>query len=180
VVPGEYEPLVPEPVLTVAAAATKKGAFESMVEWTSQLPVNTILPFRSARTLPEAGDLKKNTARLKEKAVTALKQAEKAWLTHILEPVTFEEMLDAARKAGYACLFEKTAQSPDSPCPERLKQAGGIFIIVGPEGGLTEHEITAVRECGIPVAGLGDARLRAEAAVFAAAVKILTLKGDLA
>ena len=54
-----------------------------------------------------------------------------------------------------------------------------ITMIMGPEGGFTEQEITKGRTAGCLVAGLGPRILRAETATIAAITLVQYLFGDM-
>lgn len=57
--------------------------------------------------------------------------------------------------------------------------AKDIAIAVGPEGGISEEEVAALRAHGARVVTLGPRILRAETAVVASAALAMALWGDL-
>ena len=54
-----------------------------------------------------------------------------------------------------------------------------ILMIMGPEGGFSDQEITEARTAGCLVAGLGPRILRAETATIAAITLVQYLFGDM-
>jgi 16S rRNA (uracil1498-N3)-methyltransferase len=54
-----------------------------------------------------------------------------------------------------------------------------ILMIMGPEGGFSDQEITMARAAGFWVAGLGPRILRAETATIAAITLVQSLFGDM-
>ena len=54
-----------------------------------------------------------------------------------------------------------------------------IGIVVGPEGGMSEGEVEALREQGAKIVTLGPRILRAETAAVASVTMAMTLWGDL-
>jgi 16S rRNA (uracil1498-N3)-methyltransferase len=61
-----------------------------------------------------------------------------------------------------------------------LEGAPGVALVIGPEGGLTEGELTTCREAGALRGGLGPRTLRAETAAIAAVAVLQAVAGDLA
>lgn len=167
------------PAITLAAALTKKPAFEAMVEAISQFPVAAVLPFTSAFTEVQREQFGKWRPRLAQKAVAGLKQSKRVNLTAIAPPLSFGEVVAKAPAFGFACLFEKVAHGQDKADPVRLSKADTVLLIVGPEGGFHESELELARENRIPVFRLGRTRLRAETAAPAAVAGLLALLGKM-
>jgi 16S rRNA (uracil1498-N3)-methyltransferase len=172
VIPEEME-------ITLAAGLIRKNQFELLVELVSQLPVSRIIPFTSANTSVNAGFLEKALPRLNEKARCALKQSKKTRATRVEGLATFHQVLESGAGFDAACLFEKLESGQDAAAPGVLRAAKRILAVTGPEGGFKADEVQGAREKGFKVLGLGQSRLRAEAAAFAATVHLLTYKGSL-
>ena len=169
-----------KPRFTLAVGLLKKNGFETLVELVSQLPVSRILPMVTEHAALPAEAYGAFLARLNQKARAALTQSKRAFVTEIALPVFFDDALAQAAESGYACLFEKGALPHDAIDRPRLASALSVFVMVGPEGGFSEKEITRARQQGLSILELGNTRLRAEAAGFAAVVTLLTVRGTLA
>lgn len=75
---------------------------------------------------------------------------------------------------GVALVLHETAAAGLDP--QRLPSSGAIVIVVGPEGGLTDHEVEALARAGAAVVRLGSPILRASSAgaLAMAACSVLT------
>ena len=60
-----------------------------------------------------------------------------------------------------------------------MPEANEIGIVIGPEGGMSEAEVDAMRELGARAITLGPRILRAETAAVASVAMAMTLWGDL-
>ena len=62
---------------------------------------------------------------------------------------------------------------------KKIDPHAGITLLIGPEGGFSEAEVTAAQDHGFLVAGLGQRVLRAETATLSVLSIIQHLFGDL-
>ena len=168
-----------EPEITLAAGLIRKNQFELLVELASQLPVTRIIPFTSANTSVNPGFMEKALSRLNEKALCALKQSKKVHVTRVEGLATFDGILESGAHFDAACLFEKLDSGQDKVDAEALRAAKRVLAVTGPEGGFNADEVAQAKQKGFRILGLGQGRLRAEAAAFAATVNLLTYKGSL-
>jgi 16S rRNA (uracil1498-N3)-methyltransferase len=164
---AEAAPEKPEIILGVGAL--KKPAFEALVEWACQLPIRAIVPFLAEYSQVSRESVETMVKRASIKAVTALKQSRRAFLTEIRAPVAFDELLT---DHGFCVLFEKT-DKPDTLDEARLRQADPVTVLIGPEGGFSPREMSEALKRKIPVFHFPWARLRAESAAFAAVITLL-------
>lgn len=143
----------PAPRTVVVAAAVPKGArLDWMVEKLAELGVAEFVPVRFARSVAELGGAKR--ARLAKLAVAAAKQSG-APVLRIGEERGVEAL------PADALLADPGAAEPLGP--------GEGWVVVGPEGGLTEAE----RARFARRASLGPTVLRIETAALAAAARRL-------
>jgi len=164
----EAEPEKPDVILCVGAL--KKPAFEALVEWACQLPVKAIVPFLADHSQIRRESVETMVKRASIKAVIALKQSRRAFLTEIRAPAAFDELL---ADHGFRVLFEKT-EKPDALDEARLQQADRVTVLIGPEGGFSPREMSEALKRKVPVLNFPWARLRAESAAFAAVITLLT------
>ena len=165
------------PVITVAMGFLRKQNFETAAEMVAQLPVAKIQPFFSDRTQVIKDSVPGMVRRLEDKLKVALKQSKQCWLTEILKPVSFADVLKSACESSYGCLFEKCEESGLAVDFPNLAAAENIFLIIGPEGGFSEEELKEVKNKKLRIHRLGNTRLRAELAAPVAVSAILTAKG---
>jgi len=155
---AEVAPLRPR--LTVLGAAPKGERLEAMVEGLSQVGAAAWAPLASQHTVvePKQGKLD----RLARIVVESMKQCGRAWLLETQELVEFGAALSRA---------EQIVLADASGVPYRRTGAAAVSLLIGPEGGWSEHELAAARGAGVLVARFGVHTMRTEtAAVVAAAV----------
>lgn len=103
-----------------------------------------------------------STERLRSKALAAMKQAQRARLPKVHEPLSLDEFL------GLFCT-DTTVILADENGGSTIPSTGDLCILVGPEGGFAEEELSQIQalpRC-IPVR-LAGRRLRAETAALLA------------
>ena len=167
--------------ITVAKGFLKDKKMDTLIRQLTELGISRWIPFFGARSVPrpDAARLEKRMARWQKIATEALKQCRRAQPPQIETAAGFEQMLAAGTDADIKIAFweeEKSAR----PAGDR---AGGdprdIFIILGPEGGLTAEEIAFARRAGFKSVSLGPRILRAETATLAACTLVQHLYGDM-
>lgn len=151
----------PEPSLTVGFALVKGERPELVVQKLTELGVDVIAPFLSARSVVRWDEDRRsrNDERLRAIAVEASLQSRRTWFPAVLPVTTFDELV---------------ATTPGVHMAER---DGGVLdatvrcVLVGPEGGWDPGELR------FPTVGLGGTVLRAETAAIAAGVRLVAARG---
>ena len=101
-------------------------------------------------------------------------QSRPAWLPAVLAPVS----ADTLALDGPAFVLHETAVARlTGSLPDDAP--GSLTIVVGPEGGLTEQEVSGFTERGAVAVTLGPAILRTETAALAAVAIISARFGHL-
>ena len=100
----------------------------------------------------------------------AVKQSGRAFVPAIEESLAFADVI---RRTGPRILFDADAE------PSMIERMGEVTLLIGPEGGWTDQELSAAREAGCLFQRLGPRRLRAETAAIAAMSVITSRFGDL-
>ena len=153
--------VAPSPALAVGFAVLKGGRSETVVQKLTELGVDRIAPFVAERSVVRWDEMK--AARLADRwrrvAREAVMQCRRLWLPRV-EPVRAFGDLDLEG----AALAVPTG---------RTLAAGENSVLVGPEGGWADAELTAVDRhvC------LGPHIMRAETAAVAAAVVLGARRG---
>ena len=142
----------PSPVLAVGFAVLKGGRSETIVQKLTELGVDRIVPFVAERSVVQWDKAKsaRQVQRWRRVAREAVMQCRRLWMPQV-EPVRAFGDLDL----GGAAL----ALSGGRPL-----RADENFVLIGPEGGWTEGETTAVPRHVV----LGPHIMRAETAAIAA------------
>jgi 16S rRNA (uracil1498-N3)-methyltransferase len=159
----------PSPRLVVVQGIAKGDRGELAVQVMTEAGVDEIVPWAAARSVVQwRGD---RGARAREKwaatAREAAKQARRAWLPVVAGSA--ESTPAVARRlaaASAAFVLHEDAGSPLSIVD--LPTDGDIVLVVGPEGGIAETELTAFEAAGARAVRLGDTVLRTSTAGVAA------------
>lgn len=185
----EVAPAQPESSLdlTLAIALLKGEKFELVVQKTSELGVNRIVPFEAERAdvkVRDKNDSDKRITRWRRIALEAAKQSGRARVTEISAPVAFESLLAEKESASTdvtGIMFsERGGQSWSEAFGEINGRPERVFAITGPEGGWTDNEIELARTSLWRIVTLGGRTLRAETAAIVAATLLQHRFGDLA
>jgi 16S rRNA (uracil1498-N3)-methyltransferase len=161
----------------VIQALARPDHVDWMLQKTTELGVHRILLFNAARTqMPQkAARLEKKLDHWRGIVVSACEQCGRARLPAIDFMPDLHSAL-AATIPGHRVLLD----AGGSPLPSLLQSpAGGIAILLGPEGGLDGAEIQAAREAGFASASLGPRVLRTETAAAAALAIAQSCIGDM-
>jgi 16S rRNA (uracil1498-N3)-methyltransferase len=167
----------PTPRVVIAQALVKGDRGELAVELATEAGVDAVLPWRAARCVVrwEAGPRgEKALARWRTTAREAAKQARRAWVPVVDEPVTTAELARrVAAAAGALVLHEGADRRLDVV---DLPISGDLLLVVGPEGGITDDEVDVLVAAGARAVRLGPEVLRAStaAAVALGALGVLT------
>ena len=167
----------PRPRIVVVQALPKGDRGELAVETMTEVGVDEIVPWAAARCVtrwrPERRD--KALARWRGVAREAGKQARRAWLPEVPDLATTGQVADRVAAAAGAVVLHETAVTRLSSLD--LPADGEIVVVVGPEGGLTDEEITTFTAAGGRVARLGPTVLRTSTAGVASAAVLLSRTG---
>ncbi|MCU0597008.1 MAG: 16S rRNA (uracil(1498)-N(3))-methyltransferase [Desulfobacterota bacterium] len=171
---------IPGPALspvhvTLCQALLKSRSMDLVVEKTSELGVDRILPFLAERTVVKVAH-EQGHGKLRhwqEIARSAAKQSDRAAPAEIRPLCPFEEMLALLRgeSALKILLWEQEAKKSLRDLLRSNAPASRVLAVVGPEGGFTEREVIEASEAGFVSVSLGDRILRAETA----AVSLVTI-----
>ncbi len=179
----ELEPGPEAPPVTLYLALIKFDRFEWAVEKATELGVTRVVPVDTARS--ERGlfeGARARAERWRRIAREAGEQSRRLCPPEISDPVKFASALkdeSAARiwldeRPGALLLLR--ALEPAGPGSAALSAAR----IIGPEGGWTDPERTALADAGWQAASLGPSILRAETAVCAALAVVSQAMAQLA
>lgn len=153
-------PLAPR--LEVWSAAPKGERLEAMVDELSQLGAAAWVPVESALTARELTP--KRAERLQRVCRESLKQCARAWTMEIGAPV---DAHDAWTDKGARVLVADASGDPFHP--RMIEGTKTVRLVVGPEGGWTEDELTQARAARATLVSLGPHVLRIGTAAVAGA-----------
>ncbi|WP_214802704.1 16S rRNA (uracil(1498)-N(3))-methyltransferase [Exiguobacterium sp. ERU656] len=156
--------------VTLAYALPKGDKIELVAQKATELGMNQLLIFESARSVSkwDAKKVPKKIERLEKIIKEAAEQSYRAHLPQV-DYVTYDEVLQEAPQYT-ACLvaYEEAAKEGEATAfastLARLQAGDSLLVVIGPEGGLTETEVTRLTDAGFLPASLGRRILRTETA----------------
>lgn len=151
----------PKRSVTLALAVIKKDNFELVVSKASELGVAHIFPLLTTRTIKK----ELRASRLRDIAREAIEQSGQTVIPEIHEPQTLEEFLK--QMTGEVWVGVPHATELLMPTQDT------VTIIVGPEGGLTDDEVSKILKAGGRTFGLTQTILKAETAAIVATYQAL-------
>ena len=158
----------PEPAVLVVQALPKGDRGTLAVELLTELGVDEIVPWAAARCIAQWRGERgaKALAHWRSAARAATKQSRRAWAPRVRELASTRDVCGLiGGAAGGLVLHEEALRSlTDASLPT----SGALVLVVGPEGGLTEGELTAFRAAGASAVRLGAPVLRTSTAGAAA------------
>lgn len=162
----------PDPRIVVVQALPKGERAELAVELLTEVGVDEIVPWASARAVVQWTGERGVKARAKwqRAAAEAAKQSRRAWVPQVAE---LARTADLTARAATMLVLHEIASEPLSQV--ELPGAGDIVLVVGPEGGVSDDELAALTAAGARAVRLGDPVLRTSTA-GAAAVAALSVR----
>ncbi|MGQ0744912.1 MAG: RsmE family RNA methyltransferase [Acidimicrobiales bacterium] len=160
-----------EPELTVAMAPGKGDRPEWAVQKLTELGVDRIVVFHSARSVVrwEGARVQGHLARLARVAREASMQSRRAWLPVI------EHVSGVNGVGGVSLLAARPGACAAVPGRNEGPTLHRPLVLIGPEGGWEQGELPD----GLPTIGLGPHVLRSETAAVAAGAILAAMRGGL-
>lgn len=167
----------PEPRITVVQALPKGDRAELAVELMTEVGVDSVVAWAAERSVTRwQGDRgERALAKWRGTAREASKQSRRAWIPAVTGPARLPDLMKLVSAAARAVVLEADAPDPLSALP--LPGRGEILLIVGPEGGVSPAERSALAGAGAAQARLGPTVLRTSTAGAAAAAVLLSRTG---
>lgn len=161
------------PAVFLAQALAKGDRDELAVQVATELGVDGVIPWAAARCISrwEGAKVAKGRQRWAAVAREATKQSLRAWLPDVLDIVSTAQLV----QMGAAARLVVLEPSAPSTLAELTVDDRDIVLVVGPEGGIADHELNAFAGAGASVARLGAGVLRTSTA-GPAALAVLNIK----
>ncbi len=155
--------------LTLAAALVKSAKFEWMLQKTTELGIEEIIPLNTRFSEIQIPDSKIDSRLERWIRIVheASKQCGRFAAPRVRRPVHFQELLNIEEFAGCTkfLFYEKAGVYWR---PEQTQFTERVVLCMGPEGGWDRDEIEQAVKGGYQISSLGPLVLRAETAAIAA------------
>ncbi len=172
--------------VTIAQALPKGDKLETVIQKGTEVGAYSFVPFVSERTIVQY-DAKKESKRLErwgKIAKEAAEQSHRGRIPSVASVIKWRELLKLAAEqdAAYFC-YEKEAGLRLRSLLGKLRAERGeqvsIMLIIGPEGGFTEKEVSEAEDAGCVPVSLGRRILRTETAALVGLSAILYEYGEI-
>lgn len=172
---------VSEPAVDVSVyvAFPKADKLEHVIQKATELGAREIIAFPSSRCVsrPDEKSLKKKLERWQKIALSAAQQSGRGRIPQVLVLNSFSAALSRAAQSDRALLFYENEDA------YTLKMAlegsyRTVSLMVGPEGGLEETEVSQAQEAGLKICSLGKRILRCETAPLCALSAVMYDAGE--
>ena len=158
------------PTVLLAQALLKGDHMDWVVQKASELGVRTILPLVSQHGVvrPQPGRIAAQVSRWQRIATEAAQQSEQWQPPHVLEPLDSRQFFSSTTATCTLILAERREAVALSHVPLPALLAESVAVVIGPEGGWSEEELTLALAHGCHAASLGAHILRADTAAVTA------------
>lgn len=171
-VSARSEESAPHPRIVLAQALAKGDRDELAVQAACELAVDEIVPWQASRSVSrwEGPKAVKGRERWSTIVREAAKQAHRAWVPEVSPPATTADL--AVRAASQRLLLLDPGAS--TRLSELEPDGRDIVLVVGPEGGISDEELTKLSDAGAELVLLGETVLRTSTA-GPAAIAVLSV-----
>jgi 16S rRNA (uracil1498-N3)-methyltransferase len=159
----------PSPRFTVVQALAKGGRDEQAVETMTEIGVDEVVGWQAERCIARWTD--RTAAKWIDTTRAAAKQARRAWWPTVSGPASTADVARRLGDADLALVLHEAAA--ESLADLAVLPLGDVVVVVGPEGGISDRELTELTAAGSRAVRLGDTVLRASTA-GAAALAVLS------
>jgi 16S rRNA (uracil1498-N3)-methyltransferase len=161
------------PQLILVQALTKSERIKEMLELVTAAGVDQVIPWQSQRAI---GKWQKDSQiKWQQSIQEACKQSRRVKLPILKKQLNTKELIDVLQSDFSIVLHESTTTKFSSlQIPNNISK---IYLVIGPEGGITDQEIDSFVKIGSAVVKLGEPILRSAHAGIAALSALQTKLG---
>jgi 16S rRNA (uracil1498-N3)-methyltransferase len=153
--------------LHLAVCVPKAAKLELIVRMATELGVSSVQLIASEHAVPKYTSDAPKLERLQRIAIEACAQSEQAYAPALLGPMPLAAALERAPAAKLACV-PRIAAAAVAPLT-----AAEVWVLVGPEGGLSTAELALLEQHDVAAISLGRGILRVETACVVACAQLL-------
>jgi 16S rRNA (uracil1498-N3)-methyltransferase len=154
---------------TIVQAIPKGDRIKESIEMSTEGGVDRIVMWKAVRSIGRADE---KIEKLQSTAREASKQSRRFRIPQVSGVASTDQVVDEIAKSDLAFVFHESASSSISQAV--TKGAKKVLIIIGPEGGLTDEEVSTFAAAGAKVVLMGRPILRSAHAGLAAMAAVNT------
>ncbi len=167
------------PRIALAVSPPKGDRFRWLIEKATEIGIAKVIPLRTDRAIVNPGESK--LEKLRQTMIAACKQSGRDEFLEITSPLDFQNL--PQEFSGHEQLIYGAVPSEDSinPFEKSAYVQSDVVVVIGPEGGLTEEELSHLRAWGGQPISVSPHVLRIETAAIALAsilLSALTIQSD--
>ena len=150
----------------------KGDKLELIIQKAVELGVHSIIPVEMNRSVVKLDEKKKKSKqeRWQSIAESAAKQSKRNLIPTVNEAVSYKTAMKMASEMDvFLVPYEnERGMAATAEALSKIKSGSKVGILIGPEGGFDESEVSAARDVGGDIVSLGKRILRAETAAITA------------
>lgn len=152
--------------ITLAQSLPKASKLDFIIQKTTELGVDKIIPFTSERSIPRIEEkMPAKLNRWQKIAQSAASQSGRSSIPKIESLKTWEEILSSIKNYSLSLIpWENERENSLKAILSQNKTQKNILVIIGPEGGFSHQEVNAAKKMGAIPISLGTRILRCETA----------------
>jgi 16S rRNA (uracil1498-N3)-methyltransferase len=167
--------------LRLGQALLKGDQFDRILESSAEVGVESVQPLLTERAIAllEPGRAAAKLDRWRQIVRQGAELGQRARLPQVLDPASLEEAVARASTDGMRTLLLYEGAGLPSLSHVDIELAGGVALMVGPEGGWTEAEVRLAEQAGATPVTLGPRIMRPLPAALTALAVVLHRAGEL-
>jgi 16S rRNA (uracil1498-N3)-methyltransferase len=165
----------PDPRFVVVQALPKRERADLAIEAVTELGVDEIVPWAAARSISQwrgPDKIEKGLEKWRRTALEATKQSRRARIPIVDSLAATTDVAVRINSAAAAFVLHESATRPLAQ--NSLPASGEVILVVGPEGGIADDELSSFVDSGAVAVRLGSEVLRTSTA-GAAALAVLSV-----
>ena len=164
------------PRLIVVQGLPKSDRVKDAIEILVESGVDLIIPWQADRSISKWQ--KDSLDKWKNAAVAATKQSRRFRKPEIIDGLSLSQLLEIeSENSAILVMHESAATKLSQVVTSKFADMSEIFIVIGPEGGISESELELLQSVGAHIVGLGPEVFRSAHAGGAALSAVSALIG---
>jgi 16S rRNA (uracil1498-N3)-methyltransferase len=161
---------LPSPSVTVVQALPKSDRSELAIELATEAGADAFVAWQASRCVARwesPAKVDKGLRRWRAVARSAARQSRRPYIPSVSGVLSTAELVERVSDSGVTTLVlheSATVKLPELP----VAQVDSLLLIVGPEGGIADEEVTALADAGATAVQLGPSVLRTSTAAAVA------------